>query len=581
MNKSKLVAACLLAGAAVGCTDQSPTTAPNLDVAGEAPTSATGHDRMAVLPRFSLKLTASGSFKPGTPITLHARAEGIRASRSVEFRIFLPEAELARARGGTAYDGRFEGEVPTVARWRGGMGRGQVSERTARTSVLAPGYYQAVLSAQASSDEPALSGGDPVVSSATRSVWLLVTEQGGRVTEEFDPTAIPTGYAVESGPFHAAPASMAPSASLTMEDEEQTPQPPPSGGTGTSTRRYRLAYVHEVTGVLLPVANAAVSADFQVRFTDAYGYVTIPCPATNIVASLANTRVSVDATRSIASACGSPQADGEAALVLFSSPFAVFAHVFQTMNTVALRAEAFFGRARDQVAVHITVFDQQAFYSRGDGPTSEYIHLPVSFGGQTSIWSSFGTFTMAHEYGHAFQNHALGGLSDSGDGCGEHSFSSLESIGCAWNEGFADYFSVALMPYEGGFYDDISEGRPMSYARSVGIYDGSRVEGAVAAFLLHTTGADGFPPAPPAANGQYLGLLVKTCTGQVSIAFLHAWSVEPIVMCMERQVDPWVRQNYFRSDLPITSQQSSAVPPAAWTTAAVRAAWLRDLYGTV
>jgi hypothetical protein len=187
---------------------------------------------------------------------------------------------------------------------------------------------------------------------------------------------------------------------------------------------------------------------------------------------------------------------------------------------------------------------------------------------------------MAHEYGHAFHHHALGGLADSGDGCGEHYLYSDENPGCAWNEGFADYFSVATMPEEGDEYNYINGRGPMADARLTGVYDGERVEGAVAAFMLHVSGAYNHAPVQPAANGPYVGLLVKTCKGQIiSFTWLHVWSVEPVVMCMEQQVDPWVHQNYFRTDFNPTGQQSSAVPPSGWTASAVRATWLRDLYG--
>jgi len=77
-----------------------------------------------------------------------------------------------------------------------------------------------------------------------------------------------------------------------------------------------------------------------------------------------------------------------------------------------------------------------------------YIHRYAA-GGYDNIWTAYGQFGKAHEYGHAWDHEIIGEIQGSCDG--SHSFGQPNTIGCAIKEGWADFFSVLTLPTAGYF----------------------------------------------------------------------------------------------------------------------------------
>jgi hypothetical protein len=106
----------------------------------------------------------------------------------------------------------------------------------------------------------------------------------------------------------------------------------------------------------------------------------------------------------------------------------------------------------------------------------------------------YGQFIVAHEYAHAAHHVRLGGLTGFRriDSCRPHAIGSINSMGCAAVEGFADFWATLTRwptPASGSggqvhhVYNDLSNNRFL-YNDGNAPQDGSRVEGAVASFLL-------------------------------------------------------------------------------------------------
>lgn len=560
-----LLALVVTLGACQDATLTPAATPPGSMRQASAPAQAVVVDRFGEIPSFRQEVRVSGSLKPGMPIQIHVSSEALHPAQDVEMRLVLPEAELARVGGWKHMNTVVRGRLASRAEFRGGMGRGQVVQRHTTIVIPHPGYYRAILTTRVVSGETQVDG-HPILGIGVRTIWLYVHPDGGWVTDEPDPSLLP------AGPLQPVQLASAP----TEIDDGSGGGGSSGGGTPTTTSRvYRLVYYNLDASALQGVPNATVWIGLTntVR-TDDDGYVTVPCPASSVRADFENQYVDLDqGAPSIPNACGEPQAPGEVKQVLFTGVWADVAHVFSNTTRAAARAATFFGRSRGKVKVVLKLTDNSRYQDDHIEIKYDVFSSDVSKG---HIWGEFASFVQAHEYGHAFHHKALGGLPDDpGDGCQIHELWSLESAQCAWQEGLADYISVATLPDENNYYNvfDVGSGMPLNP-------DGSRLEGAVAGLLVDVAGAYNRAPTQPAANGIYLGTLLATCRGQVlNLAWENVWSVGSLVYCMERQVDPWIRQNgFFTSDFPVTNQSSSATPPAGWTVSAIRKKWLWDLY---
>jgi hypothetical protein len=81
---------------------------------------------------------------------------------------------------------------------------GNGEERTLRTSLTVPepGYYRVVIAARAPTD-PAAQDTRMVQNVVYDEVWFIVTESGGRVTDDYDLAVFPEGAVHQPGPFRA------------------------------------------------------------------------------------------------------------------------------------------------------------------------------------------------------------------------------------------------------------------------------------------------------------------------------------------------------------------------------------------
>jgi hypothetical protein len=258
---------------------------------------------------------------------------------------------------------------------------------------------------------------------------------------------------------------------------------------------------------------------------------------------------------------------------------AELAHVWRNLRLTIAASRATFGRSRGTIVVEL-----------GDGPTHYQSGLDgrperIVLQRRSSIWGSWGAFALAHEYGHAVHAAALGGLVPTGADCAEHSLYSLETLGCAYSEGFADFHAVATRGAATGMVQYLEGNQGYLDARAItgGEVDGARIESSVAAFLHDLLDPPNESYDAVALPGRYLADVIASCW----VSPLYAGSggraagVDHLTYCLERRIDRTVTGSplWFATRYPDpTVFRESAAEPLGWSASQIRAVWVRDLY---
>jgi hypothetical protein len=255
-------------------------------------------------------------------------------------------------------------------------------------------------------------------------------------------------------------------------------------------------------------------------------------------------------------------------------------HVFKNMILTFNESLSRFGRSRSFMRIDLT--GSPPDYS-SYCPTHNYLgcedddyvriqSVPnTPYGDQ--IWGIGGSFTQAHEYGHAFHAKALSGYSAA---CGEHElFTSYPPLECAFEEGFATYFAVFLRGSATGYWEGFVE--HADQANWIGT-DGSLIEGAIAGFLYDLTDANSFGVESHDLvqyPGSYVADVISGCSVQLaSSEWIPNRGIDHLVYCFQRDMDGVA--NYFtsRDPKPVAQNQSSGIS----NPAEVKRLWRKNLY---
>jgi hypothetical protein len=468
-----------------------------------------------------------------------------------------------------------------------------------------PGYYSVWGSVR--SGDPIEADSGLVQNESHHVLYIYISESGGRVTEQFDPSLLPATAERSLGPIRERPDVRPPPADL-----------PESRGNGAfSASREATAAAFGTISVLVdywdPTASVyrpVADADYLLYLYDANftqtqrisgvlpsnGTIQVDCSvyyATLKVYSF-NSRASVGdpSTFRIGQTVTNynfyPQSDCSSGYS-YKYPGATPApsHIFNSLNRTAIAAQSFFGRTRARMSAVIVGEPPSAYCPNGTGSyggcthggADDYLRIELN-----QLWGAAGVWVQAHEYGHGFQEKALGGFMRYYNNCGGAHYltAPMPNMHCALGEGFADYFAVATRPGETG--DDAEWERNSFYVNNVTptTSDGSRWEAAIAAFLYDIT--DGNTVAGPEAHDvvQYSGSVVANVIASCEVYQGGTWimnnGIDHLVYCFERNVDPAVTgsSTYFptRSPDPTSQWSSSAVT----SPTEIRKLWRRNLY---
>lgn len=254
-----------------------------------------------------------------------------------------------------------------------------------------------------------------------------------------------------------------------------------------------------------------------------------------------------------------------------------YANVFVNMADASQNAFSYFQRTRGRIDVWLALTGSSV-YRRPMLFQSEEIAINVN-----SVWDAGGRFTAAHEYGHAYQYGALGGLPGIDSACPSdgHYIDGAHNPACAYVEGFADFWGFKIAgPASFGAHIEYNPFFPARYG-SGDRQDGHLIEGAYAAFLWDLTDPANESHDGLEVPGRYLGDIISACQLTMFQGVDRPRGSDAVIYCMEQVVDHGLySQGYFtahedKNYLSVSSSVSSAHPARS----ALRAAWVRNLYG--
>lgn len=604
----------LLAALLLQACDQRIPMAP-----GEAAVTrqAGGQDEgtRRVVDRFDLQLSAHGPMRPGAPIRISARAAANIATPLARIELALPDVEVGwhvQAHGRRPWLGT---PLPAAAEWEGSLGAGQAREAGTVITIPEPGYYRVVATAFTAPEAdlaPSSGAGAGAVmrNAAVRELWLLVDDTRGAVHASRRLAELPSDVERVAGPFrriegrgpraggHFAPLLVAP------EDVDTTAGgDPPTGAPATSSNPHgwlqgapgsygeiavSVGYYHPLERTFRPAGGIPVFADvwrheqggdrwlggYQAN-TSINGGNLFPCspadPDEYMVfrADLSSGTVSMIGADPSSEVVATHRECGLEYFFLETDP--PHTRVFLNLTRAADEGRRIFGASRPPIAVVID----------GSPWATASRYSPGSSGGErlsiiaADVWDDYGTFVQAHEYGHAFHQRAWGGIVGS---CpGTHQLDQPTSLGCAYSEGIADFYSFATLPHT--WLARTFSGVTATYGT-----DRSTTEAYVASFLTRLIDSASDPARPwdlAQFPGRYVGETIRTCTTD-GVSPARADGIDRLIYCLERTVDPIIRNAYFTSRANasrITTQQSAVAAPAGWHRSYVRSLWERVLYG--
>jgi hypothetical protein len=476
------------------------------------------------------------------------------------------------------------------------VGSGQSLQRQTTVRLKEPGYYQVIASASAENADLRTKSGEWIKNTASRSLWLWVSDAGGKVTETFDRSLFPDGARQQPGP-------------LTMKDE--LPKlPVASAGPSYQKSKSKTAgvttiqvnYINQTTDAPEPLSGARVSytvydglgreRSSSTEVIDSNGNVTIPCYSDDIhgpgsysgtIHVQDNYRLRVYHPQTGSDRVGS-----------FSGNFATdcgqqipvraaykMSHVFKRMSETITKSRSFFQEQRGKIHVKLNWNADNSYYCNGFsawGPctgTKEKIVIKDRPGDDpdSHIGGPFGDFIIAHEYGHAVHEKALGGNAADGECPSPHYLRGAYNLEYAYSEGFANYHGA--VGSENIYASRFDNNRYYPGNTGGGDHDdGSIIEGAVAAFLWDLTDPSNESHDGADYPGSYVADIIKTCKTDGS----RADGVDHLIASFQRQIPSY--SGYFdtRSSSP-SSFSESVTEPGSWSRTDVKTLWRKNLYG--
>ena len=545
---------------------------------------------LVAIQRFSIELSVTGKFIPGQSVTVRGSVVANLSTADAEVRVVFPELEGFRAAGPSTHlplnTSLSYAVLDHVALAR--------AERHAfSTSVVVPsaGYYRVVVTVRKRSDEPAWVNGEWTQDVAYREAWFWIDEQGGRLTGEFMRSALPDTVAPFPGPRQMKVRSLTPGVGPRAGVSATGPvegcdvyhvtywNADANGGAGAYEQLDSVYAEWDITddqtGQVINNQGQQIGSDGEIIICTWQG---VGYNGTIQLTTYAGDMVSPN-TVAFFGGGNTQQYYGYYELVASSSP----SRVFVNLRATKAGSQGLLGYNRPSILVVI------------GGTTTQYFHNPVSGFEKidlrsVDVWGEVGIFALAHEYGHAVHEMALGGLAGYGD-CPEsgHAINGSYNLGCAWKEGFADFHGVYTRrdALTGSYASDYAIEHNVFYSSG----DGSIVEGAVSAFLYDLVDGPNDPDAFDNTTdgdddavqypGSYVANLMRTCW--VTATPSHGENgIDDLTYCLERQVDPAVTGSsvYFptRGADPWAESEGATEPPT-WSQGAIRALWTHNLYG--
>jgi hypothetical protein len=574
MKATHRAAGLCLAVLLAGCSDMlvndpaAEGAAANRNVAPGGREGEIRVDEPIVQERFRSHVTVAGALRPGVPVQVTVRTEALHDTRDAEIKVYAPEAQVARRGGWRA--AQANARIPALARSRRAMGRGAVEVQHFQLTFDTPGRHRVSVGAFAHGE---LTGdGNWVADAGGEDLWLQIDEAGGRVLGREE------AVAGEAGAFERSDSELIMEPTDPVEYSE-------GSVSGAVTRYHHPRYWNPVAGQYIVVPNVSYTVrnpNGSVQrsgTTQGRAPVRVDCAydgaPMSVQLHMSNEWTFADGiSYTFYSVCG-----GSESLVLFVGQDGV---LHEGITVAGQGGQALFGARRSRIGWKYTS-EARSYYRSGGWFTSERIFFRSY---SSNLWfGGWASFIAGHEYGHAYQE-SFGGVPSADSGCDYHELNSVESLECAFREGWANYFAAATMPPHPvnglEYYYRFRDGYDLATS---GHTDGSRIEGAVAGFLVNLTGhVNGDWSISPVVPGSYVHNVQRYCEHETynPWAFQHTWQrrtgIDHVVYCMENSVSlsGLNASNYFTSrDRRPRNQRDGVADPSRDL---IRTRWMRSLY---
>lgn len=557
------------------------------------------------IPFADVEIFAAGSLRPGVPIVVTARLAGRVSATDVRFtleRLDLPAASRA------ANQGRSHA---TLRNWQGGLGVAASTSLESSITYDAPGYYRVLATATAAPVER-LPDGTTVLNSASRVLWLLVTPEGGRLTNGWDSTVVDPAFRFEYGAYGVRFPRPRPRPAGTVEGLAMGSQATVQGSV-----KYHDFLLNQNVGIrggqLSVVCFGRSSPEVlewdlfegpSVSTVSSNGDFTVVCPDGFEYAEGEYTMqglVSVGKGKNGASVGSFLAAFTGTAGNLLLVNNDVAGSSFSIMEEFVPQAFTKFGRSRSSMLIWASdIYDD---------PDVDISYCHPDFGCSTEVvlmknpgaFGEDGVFVVMHEYGHGYQYEGIEKW-QLPTGCPNPHFPGTETtLTCALTEGFADFFSAWVggsKIFQNQRYSDFrAEDNP---DRMVG--NGSIVEGAVSGFLYDLVDGPSDPNGPQNESGTdddqvtWPGNLIvqvfQSCAlrdASTGIWDTKLGGIDQFIYCLDTPdlsppfdpqtaINPTTQQRYFATGRLYNQITVSATLPPTWDKAYFRQLWLFNLY---
>ncbi len=595
---------------AAGCTPDSATpvgTGTQPVVGGSVAARGGRLTEHPTVPFADIELTSTGTIRPGEPLQIEVRLTGRVQATGVRLtleRLDLPAASRAANQGRTH---------TTLRDWQGGLGVAAISSIGSSITYDAPGYYRLLATATAAPIGK-LPDGTHVRNLVSRTLWVFVTPEGGRLTEGWDSTVVDSAYRFEYGAYGVRFPRPKPRPAGKVEGLAMGSQATVQGSVkyvDISTQQTRGVRGGQLSVVCLgrsspevlewdlseqpSVSSVSSTGDFTVVCPDGFEYVEGEYTMKGFV-SEGKGKNGAMAGSSLSVFTGTT-----GHLMLVNNNTA--ASSFSIMEEYVPQAFTKFGTSRPSMLIWASDID-------GD-PESPINYCPMGCGGGSSVeivrmnaeraFGEEGTFVVMHEYGYGFHYVAIEPWANACSG--EHFIGVASSLSCAFVEGFADFFSAwvagsGLTSGQGITYTDHQA--EVNVERAFG--DGSIIEGAVAGFLYDLVDGPADPNGPQNESGTdddqvtWPGSLIvqafQNCSlRDASTGIWHAIldGIDQVIYCLDTPdvsppfdpqtaINPATSQRYFVTGRLYDLISVSLFLPPTWDKTRFRQLWLFNLF---
>jgi hypothetical protein len=606
------VAACVCGSVLTGCLDSTDPSAVKPSVAASTAaeqrvTADTGD--FDAKEAFSIVTTAPDKIAFGQPFQVTARVTSSIRSARTTVRIDAPEIVTA-SRSAWNHNYRMQkGEVPSIRTESRAVQNGDAFEARAALTIRAAGYYRVAVSVSADSIGPEVNRSQ-TQGSVMRELWLRVDSDGSiTTTSTFEPERVPRGMMLQPGPWRSARGLFKP--------DTKTAAPVQQMSEGDGYDHFTLLYFDQEANQLLPLPGATVQITYwrETLGTDEIigydqagtgedGGFFVNCDQlaasgewyTATIVQLSSPYVKI-ANIGFYGAVGGAGGSQCSSWAGPSTPY-VFggysdaSRVFMLLHRGIPLAQAILGKSRPQIRVNVNAQTGSSAYS----PSI------LGFGDVINIYSNavqfeYGRFTAIHEYGHALWEKGMGG-NGAGSQCpSPHRWNGAYNLKCAISEGWASYVAVVtgynnivrngitytdeVFPYS---TTDLSRGCIYFNPNNSCVFfqtnaDGSVTEGAVTQAMMNLTDAANGSHDQVQLPPSYLADLIANCY-LTPFPNVRVDGVDHLVYCLERTVDPAIRNVYFgtRATKPTSLLSVPPNTPPGWRIAGIRQVWKWDLY---